>query len=311
MPRVIISDRDPRFTAHFWRTFTQLVGTRLNMSSSFHAETDGQTERVHKVLEEVLRHYVDEDQQNWDKLLPVAEYALNSAKHSSTGYTPFFLNYGREPVTPATFLHGLSADLGGASPSALAEQVVSTLHSALEKAKQCIARAKETQAEYANRRRRDVSFQRGDEVLLSTEYLRRRGVTGVRKLDHLWSGPFKVTEVVGKVSYRLALPPQVRMHDVFHVSLLKSFKESSSFKGRPIPQSQNFVPGHAEVPFHIIEKLVAVRPHPTRKHAKQYLVRWQNYSPSDDTWEPADSLRKDLGKETFKRLVELFESSRQ
>lgn len=311
MPRVIISDRDPRFTAHFWRTFTQLVGTRLNMSSSFHPETDGQTERVHKVLEEVLRHYVDDDQLNWDKVLPVAEYAINSAKHSSTGYSPFFLNYGRERVTRAAFLHGLSADLGPTSPSALAEQVVTTLHEALERAKQSIAKAKAHQAAHANKRRSDVSFQRGDEVLLSNDYLRRRGVAGVRKLDHLWSGPFKVTEKVGRVSYRLALPPEVRMHDVFHVSLLKPFKTSSSFPDRPIPPSQNFVPGPTDTPFYIVEKFVAVRPHPTRRNAKQYLVRWRDYSPSDDTWEPATSLRKDLGKTTLGDLVAQFEASQQ
>ena len=146
-------------------------------------------------------------------------------------------------------------------------------------------------------------------VLLSTEHLNRHGAGGVRKFDHLWSGPFKVTEVVGKVSYRLALPPEVRMHDVFHVSLLKPFKVSSSFPNRPLPSSKHFVPGHAEIPFYEIEKFVGVRPHPTKKRIRQFLVRWKNYSPADDTWEPEDMLRKDLGSATFSRLVEQLDVS--
>ena len=79
VPRRIISDRDPLFTSSFWSTFMRLIRTRLNMSTAYHAETDGQTERMDRTVEEVLRHYVDEQQTNWDELLPLSgepEYGI-------------------------------------------------------------------------------------------------------------------------------------------------------------------------------------------------------------------------------------------
>jgi hypothetical protein len=100
MPVEIVSDRDPRFTSIFWRSIFKLVGTNLSMSTAAHPETDGQTERVNRVLEDVLRSYATTFS-SWSSFLPIAEFAINNSVHVSHGHTPFFVNYGRHPHVPA------------------------------------------------------------------------------------------------------------------------------------------------------------------------------------------------------------------
>ncbi|GMF60177.1 unnamed protein product [Phytophthora fragariaefolia] len=96
LPESIVSDRDPRFTSAFWTALFQLLGTKLSMSTAAHPETDGQTERVNRVLEDVLRSYATSFT-SWSKFLPLAEFALNNAEHESTGVTPFFANNAGHP----------------------------------------------------------------------------------------------------------------------------------------------------------------------------------------------------------------------
>jgi hypothetical protein len=107
MPMEIVSDRDPRFTSVFWRSVFKLVGTNLSMSTAAHPETDGQTERVNRVLEDVLRSYATTFS-SWSSFLPIAEFAINHSVHSSHGHTPFFVNYGKHPSIPA-LLNGVES----------------------------------------------------------------------------------------------------------------------------------------------------------------------------------------------------------
>uniref|UniRef100_A0AAV1U9I1 Integrase catalytic domain-containing protein n=1 Tax=Peronospora matthiolae TaxID=2874970 RepID=A0AAV1U9I1_9STRA len=100
LPESIVSDRDPRFTSAFWATLFQLLGTRLLMSTAAHSETDGQTERVNRVLEDVLRSYATSFT-SWSLFLPLAEFAINNAIDASTGLTPFFVSTARHPRVPA------------------------------------------------------------------------------------------------------------------------------------------------------------------------------------------------------------------
>ncbi|POM72417.1 Reverse transcriptase, partial [Phytophthora palmivora] len=105
LPESIVSDRDPRFTSAFWTALFQLLGTKLSLSTATHPETDGQTERVNRVLEDVLRSYATSFV-SWSKFLPLAEFALNNAEHASTGLTPFFANNARHPRVPALLAVG-------------------------------------------------------------------------------------------------------------------------------------------------------------------------------------------------------------
>ncbi|KAE9188405.1 hypothetical protein PF002_g25319 [Phytophthora fragariae] len=105
LPESIVSDRDPRFTSAFWSSLFQLLGTKLSMSTAAHPETDGQTERVNRVLEDVLQSYATSFA-SWSSFLPLAEFALNNAEHASTGLTPFFANNARHPRVPALIAMG-------------------------------------------------------------------------------------------------------------------------------------------------------------------------------------------------------------
>ena len=97
LPNSLISDRDPIFTSHFLRRLLEVLGVRANRSTTFHPQTDGQTERLNSVLEQYLRIFTDNQQSDWSRLLPLAEFAYNNSKHSATTLSPFFANYGFHP----------------------------------------------------------------------------------------------------------------------------------------------------------------------------------------------------------------------
>ena len=103
MPLSITSDRDAKFTGHFWRALFRMCGVELNRSSAYHHDTDGQVERVNLELEDYLKHYVSGDQRDWTRHLVMAEFKYNSTVHSATGFAPFFLATGRSPRTPNWF----------------------------------------------------------------------------------------------------------------------------------------------------------------------------------------------------------------
>jgi hypothetical protein len=106
----IVSDRDSRFTSSIWKRLCELWPLAQHMSSGFHPQTDGQTERMNRTLQEYLRHYVNDDMDDWDEYLDTAEFAYNNAAQTSTGYSPFYLNYGRHPRTPAAFIRKQQGD---------------------------------------------------------------------------------------------------------------------------------------------------------------------------------------------------------
>ncbi|KAG4039403.1 hypothetical protein PC123_g25047 [Phytophthora cactorum] len=114
MPLDIVSDRDPRFTARFWQEVFTLLGTQLSMSTADHPQTDGQTERVNRVLGDLLKSYAHSFQQ-WSDCLPMAEFAINSSVHASTGHTPFYVNAMRHPRLPSMLGMVASSLSGGGS----------------------------------------------------------------------------------------------------------------------------------------------------------------------------------------------------
>jgi hypothetical protein len=152
MPTSIVSDRDPRFTSNFWRAFVKLLGTELAMSTAYHPQSDGQTERMNRTMEDMLRGFVGPRQGDWCRYLSMVEFAYNNSIQASTVQTPFFLNHGRHPFTP------LSSVVPARSVNPSASEWVEGLQTALSNAKSNLASAQQRQKTYADKRRRDHPF---------------------------------------------------------------------------------------------------------------------------------------------------------
>ena len=280
LPERIISDRGPQFTSAFWTELFKQLGTYLNKSSAYHPETDGQTERANRTVEEMLRAFVNDKQDDWDLYLSAAEFAYNNSVNPSTGETPFYLNYGAHPAVPATV--GLHRVQNQAS-----EDFATRIQSAIEKARQLLARAQERQTRYANKKRRELIFTPGDKVLLSTENLGLRPGLA-RKLTAKWTGPFKVTKKLSDVAYELELPKDWRHHPVFHVSYLKPCAEADKY-----PDRRWFRPLSIEgtTDAYLVERLLDRREVKSgRQTQTEYLVQWQGYPIYEATWEPSRNL---------------------
>jgi transposase InsO family protein len=291
VPERILSDRDPRFTAHFWRELWRLLGTLLTMSTAYHPQTDGQTERENRTLEEMLRSFTSWSQDDWDEHLSALELASNNAVQASTGFTPFFLNSGQEVRLP---IDGAVAALRN-SPNPEAAERVRLLHVALEQAKKEILRAQERQRKYADQHRREVPFKVGDRVLLSTEHLHLAGTGDQQrtpKLAEKFLGPFRVRRMHGPNACELELPPTLRIHPVVNVDRLKAYRDGAErHPHRPLPYArpppESIEEDGAES--YQVERVLARRGRGARE---QFLVEWKGYP----TWEATWQSRADLAQ---------------
>jgi len=183
VPRVLISDRDPRFTSAFWKSFTNLIGSKLALSTASHPQTDGQTERANKTIETMLRAFVSPHHDDWDKYLPSVEFAYNESKQDSTGYPPFFMEYGQMPHTPMALLPPQPI-----TPSESLDDYTSRMTSIIQQAQDSLKAAQNKQAHYANRHRRHHEFKPGDIYLKPAQHspsARRRAQVRLKIL-----GPF-------------------------------------------------------------------------------------------------------------------------
>ncbi|WJX81407.1 hypothetical protein P8452_64294 [Trifolium repens] len=223
IPSSIVSDRDPKFTSHFWKTLHEALGTKLRLSSAYHPQTDGQTERTNQSLEDLLRACVLDDRGSWDDVLPLIEFTYNNSFHASIGMAPYEALYGRRCQTPLCWYQDGESMIVG-------PEMVQQTTDKVRKIRAMMKVAQDRQKSYADRRRRPLEFEEGDHV-----FLRVTPTTGVgralkaKKLTPKFIGPYQILERVGKVAYRIALPPVLSLiHDVFHVSQLRKYTPDPS-----------------------------------------------------------------------------------
>jgi hypothetical protein len=222
MPHSIVSDRDARFLSDFWLELFHLLDVRLCHSSAYHPQTDGQTERTNRTLLQMLRTCILESHSAWDELLPAMQFAYNNAVNESTGYSPFFLNYGYDPHVPLCLLNdSASRDI---STLEAANGTCDTLRKALFNAKENLTKAVQRQKKYADQHRRDVMFTEDDYVLLSRKAVRGSSNISTDKFEARHYGPFKIIKVISPVTYKLDLRNRMNVNPVFHISHLTLYK---------------------------------------------------------------------------------------
>ena len=280
-PKEVISDRDRLFTSGYWKTMVASSGIKLKLSTAYHPETDGQTERTNRTLKEYLRHYATYSQSNWVRGLPIAQLAMNNLISSATGTTPFFANHGRNP-------NMMDSPLDSPNTAKAIEyntQLEKVHYEIYEKLEEGFSRM-ETQANKT--RKNGPQLQEGDKVWLHTKNLKTKRPS--KKLDHVKVGPFLIKRVRGPVNYELQLPEGSKVHPVFHISLL----EKADAK---IPLATTFEYEAQEDEEYEVEKIL-------RKQTNQYLIKWKGYPESENTWEPKENLLPNSAK-----MLREFEAS--
>ena len=235
IPRKIVSDRDSLFTGQFWEQLNKLVGVDLRRSSAYHPQSDGLTERTNRTLGQMLRQCVSPNQKDWAAKLPAIEFALNSARSDSTGFSPFFLNAGR---VPRPMIWDSSSQYPGVRAFA------GKMKDALLAAHDALLAARVKMTRQANRHRRPTPFVVGDLAYLSTKNLSLpKGRS--RKLFPKYIGPFRILQDFGNSTFRLELPADLRRRGVqssFHASLLRVHhpNDDRRFPGRQLDQLSGF-----------------------------------------------------------------------
>ncbi|GAA5879222.1 hypothetical protein JCM16303_003124 [Sporobolomyces ruberrimus] len=288
-PLRIVSDRDKLFTSRFWKTLHRRMGSRLQMSTVFHPETDGRSERTNKTVVQVLRSLVSRTQSDWSRHLATTEYATNSATNVSTGRTPFELVLGFNPrVSPP-----LDSSLSNVPAT---EQLIAERESMLAEAQDRLRMAKVAQSiQIDAKRRKDEIYEVGDKVLLTSRDRRARYKSNVAdpraaKLFPRYNGPYEIIESFPHQSqYRLRLDPSDKSHNMFHSSKLKRYIENdpSSFPDREPPRPQPVIVGGEEE--YVVEKILDEK---KTGRLSKYLVKWLGYPDSASTWETRESLEE-------------------
>jgi len=284
IPLSIISDRDGRFLSRFWRSMQKCLGTRLNLSTAYHPQTDGQTERTIQTLEDMLRTCILDYGGSWDSHLPLIEFSYNNSYHASIHMAPFEALYGRKCRSPVCWNEVGESSIVG--PDLIQETTDKIL-----RIREHLLASRSRQKSYADRRRKPLEFQVGDNVLLKVSPWKgfvRFGKKG--KLAPRYVGPFKILEKIGKVAYKLDLPAELaNVHPTFHVSQLKKCLADENLQ---VPLDEVRI----EKTMHFVEKPVEIMEREVKKLKRKQIplvkVRRESIRGPEFTWEHEEQMRK-------------------
>jgi len=293
VPQKIISDRGPQFVAKLWKEIWRLLETTVALTAPYHPKSNAQTERFNRTYEEALRSFVDAHQDDWDERIVLFEFAHNDTI-TTTGYSPFFLNYGRHPTRPVM--------IGTSTNMPAVEEFVIEIQNSLSEARDLILRSQAKNAEMKMKDFQPSSFQKGDLVLLRSDNYDLQLPS--RKLSPRWLGPFKIEKIKGPNTVTLELSSRFKgIEKTQNVSWIKPYKSRPTPLG-PAVQHLNPDLVHGEEEYEV-ETILADRYKGTRT---QYLVRFKSYGPEWDEWLPAKNLQnaQEAIKEYWARQKELI-----
>ena len=283
-PLSIVSDRDSQFMARFWQSLQQAMGTKLQFSTAFHPQTDGQSERVIQVMEDMLHACMLDVKGNLSNHLSLVEFAYNNSYQASIGMAPYEALYGRPCRSPTCWLEAGESSLFG-------PEIVRETTEKIQLIRERLRTAQSRQKSYADQRRRPLEFQEGDYVFLKVSPKKgvfRFGKKG--KLAPRYIGPFEVIKVVGKAAYQLQLPAELsEVHDVFHVSMLrKCLLDATPVVNLEDIEVQDGVT-YEEQPVRILDTKEKVL---RNKIIRLVKVLWQHHGVEEATWEPELEIRE-------------------
>ena len=279
LPDDVVSDRGTLFTSNFMKALCNLLAVKQKMSTAFHPQTDGQTERTNQTLEQFLRIYCDYQQSNWSDLLAFAAFAYNSAHQETIKMSPYYANYGFHPRFSTENVQTIS-------PVAQDHvEYMKLLHKSLQDE---ILHAQTAQKAFADTKRLLAPpFKEGDRVWLLRKHIKTTRPSS--KLDYKRLGPFEILRMIGTVAVELKLPQTMKIHPTFHISLIEAHKTSNIRPQQPDPPSIE-IEGEQEWEVEEILSTKMMKGN-QRKKQRHYLVQWVGYPPSEDTWEPESNLQ--------------------
>ncbi|GBG41400.1 hypothetical protein CBR_g77296, partial [Chara braunii] len=297
-PTSIVSDRDPKFCSDEWQSYCKdYLHSRLDMTSGRHPEANGLAEVMNQVLFQLLRPVISPDQQDWDLHLVRAQLMYNMSVHSSTGFSPYRLHWGREPRQP------LDDIIDKAKPALTpgTAEFARRYRLDVERARANLFKAQKAMIEQANRHRRPSPIRTGDYVWVASSQLSREEDISPKLLPR-YLGPWQVLDTVGAdpfgLSYVIDVLLHLRTYPVFHASKLLSFTPADAFPDRP-PQWGPPIPGKGYA-------VVAIEDEWGTGPDRQYLVRFAFQPPSENRW----FYRRDLIK-TAKSVVLRYEAAQK
>ncbi|KAL4028527.1 hypothetical protein IC575_011724 [Cucumis melo] len=284
VPVSIVSDRDLRFTSKFWPSVQKAMGTKLKFSTAFHPQTDGQSERTIQTLEDMLRACVLQFKGNWDTHLSLMEFAYNNSYQSSIGMTLFEALYGRPCKIPVCWNEVGERKLVG-------PELVQVTSDNIKLIRENMKIAQDRQKSYADKRRRNLEFQIGEQVFLKLSPWRGVLHFGRKvKFSPRYIGSYQIIERIGPAAYRLELPTELaRIHDVFHVSMLRKYISDPShvLQVQPIELKEDL--SYREEVVQILDKKEQVLRNKTIQLVK---VLWRHHGIEEATWESEDQMRR-------------------
>jgi hypothetical protein len=274
LPDQIISDRDPRFAAHAFRELLKLLNINSSLSTAYHPQTDGATERTNQEIEAYLSIYCASHPEEWLKSLTTLEFTHNNRRHADRLHTPFELILGDTPLSvPITFQHTKYPSI---------EEKMKRM---ISKREEALAAHELARTRMMNRKQSNFTpFSIRQKVWLDTRNLK---INYHKKMAPKREGPFKILEVLGPVTYRLDLPVSWRIHNVFHATLLRPYVENDVYGNnypRPLPE---LLKGEE------VYQVETIMKHRRRGRGYQYYVKWEGYPISEATWENESAFSND------------------